>query len=281
MHLPTPVKSAFRRTPLYPVYSRWAPRARAFRDRSKGRLRDWARALRGQPPLPPPRLIELVTGSTDGEWFERSGRMGAESIAAILEKNGLAMDGMRAVLDFGCGVGRVLRYWSGVKGPRFHGSDCNPDLIQWCRQNLRFARFNLNPLHGALPYDSDTFDFIYTLSVFTHLTPEQQDFWMAELGRILRPGGHLLVTTHGEHYVEELPPAEQAAFRSGERVVFAGESAGTNVCATFHPPGYVRDHLAAAYAVIDFIPEGAKGNPWQDYWLLRKPPTGSAGDGPA
>jgi hypothetical protein len=43
------------------------------------------------------------------------------------------------------------------------------------------------------------------------------------------------------------------------------------VCATYHPPAFVRDHLAAGYRVVDFVPEGAKGNPWQDYWLLRKP----------
>lgn len=278
MHLPTPIKSALRRTPLFPVYARWAPRARAFCDRSQRRLHDWSRARRGEPPLPPPELIHLVAGSTDADWFHEGGRLGADSIVGILEKNGLALGGMSAVLDFGCGVGRVLRYWRDVKGPCFHGSDYNPVLVDWCRQNLLFATFNVNLLHGALSYATGTFDFIYALSVFTHLTPEQQDFWMGELGRTLRPGGHLLMTTHGEHYVDQLPPAEQAAFRSGQRVVFAGESAGTNVCATFHPPAYVRKHMAASYAVVDFIPEGAKGNPWQDYWLLRKPPTGSAGD---
>ncbi len=215
--------------------------------------------------------MELVAGNTDPDWFLKSGRMGADSITAILEKNGLAFQDMKAVLDFGCGVARVLRHWNDVKGPKIHGTDYNPELIQWCRENLRFARFEVNSLHGALPYPSGSFDFIYSLSVFTHLTTEQQDFWMAELRRILRPKGHLLISTHGEHYLKHLSPENQALFRSGGRVVVAGEHAGTNVCATYHPPSYVREHLASGYELVDFIAEGAKGNPWQDYWLLRKP----------
>jgi SAM-dependent methyltransferase len=274
MHLPTPIQVAFRRTPLYPVYSRWAPRARDLRDRYRRRLTDWGRTLRGQPPLPPPlpppALVDLVAGNTDPEWFLRSGRMGADSIVSILEKNGLAFDRMSAVLDFGCGVGRVLRHWNGVKGPRLYGSDYNAELVRWCRHHLRFCRLNVNPLQGALPYAPGTFDFIYSLSVLTHLTLAHEEFWMAELGRVLRPGGHLLVSTHGEWYLDRLSADDQATFRAGRRVTLAGESAGTNSCHTYHPEAYVRERLASGYEVVDFVPEGALGNPQQDYWLLRK-----------
>jgi SAM-dependent methyltransferase len=178
---------------------------------------------------------------------------------------------MGTVLDFGCGVGRVLRHWSGVTGPVLHGTDYNPELIDWCRRNLRFARFNVNALTGRLSYAAGTFDLIYALSVFTHLTPEQQDSWMTELRRILKPGGHLLISTHGEHYVPNLPLEGQDAFRKGQRVTIAGEHAGTNTCAAYHPPASVREQLAAGFEIVDFIAEGAKGNPRQDYWLLRNP----------
>jgi hypothetical protein len=43
-------------------------------------------------------------------------------------------------------------------------------------------------------------DCIYAISVFTHLSAELQDLWMKELRRIVRPGGHLLITTHGESF---------------------------------------------------------------------------------
>jgi SAM-dependent methyltransferase len=275
MHVPVPIKEALRRTPLYPAYRWLAPRARSARDRSRRALADWRRTLRGEPPpapaLPPTSLIFLVAGGEDPEWFLRSGKMGADSIRAILEKNGIDLGGMRAILDFGCGVGRVMRHWSDLRGPRVYGCDYNPRLVDWCRQNLTFAEVRVNALQGGLPYASGMFDLVYALSVFTHLTPAQEDFWMEELGRILRPGGHLLITTHGEHYLGSLPPEYQAEFRAGRRLITAGEQAGTNMCATYHPPEYVRAHTAARYEVVDFEPEGAKGNPWQDYWLLRKP----------
>ena len=120
MPVPMPIKRVLRRTPLYPVYLRFAPSAREARDRSRRRVVNWARALHGQAPLPllpPASLFYLVTGNTDLDWFVSSGRMGAESISAILEKNGLSFARMGAILDFGCGVGRVLRHWSDVEGP--------------------------------------------------------------------------------------------------------------------------------------------------------------------
>jgi hypothetical protein len=180
------MKRAFQRTPLFPVYAH---------------LRDWVRTLRGQPPLPPPlpppALIELVAGSPDGDWFLKSGRMGAESITAILEKNGLALQRMSAFLDFGCGVGRVLRHWSDVEGPRMHGSDYNPALIAWCRANLRFANFNVNPLHGALPGTLRAED----------ITPETIE---AHLDTAGLPDPDLILRTSGEHRVSGFLPWQSA-----------------------------------------------------------------------
>ncbi len=47
--------------------------------------------------------------------------------------------------------------------------------------------------------------------------------------------------------------------------------AGTNLCAAFHPETYVTEVLAPDWRLIDFVPEGARGNPRQDYYLLQKP----------
>jgi hypothetical protein len=53
-------------------------------------------------------------------------------------------------------------------------------------------------------------------------------------------------------------------------VVRGGDLAGTNHCAAFHPAGFVRGELAAGFEVLEHAPEGAKGNPPQDAWVLRK-----------
>ncbi|MCA1686502.1 MAG: class I SAM-dependent methyltransferase [Planctomycetia bacterium] len=222
-------------------------------------------------PIPPGRLIFLVANTEDVTWFLDSGTQAAQSLSRILARNGLAIETFGSVLDFGCGVGRVLRHWSAVSGPVFHGADYNPSLVAWCRRNLPFARFQVNGLGRGLGSDDATFDFVYALSVFTHLSEPLQRFWMGELSRVLRPGGYLFLTTHGEHYLGQLTTEDRDAFRAGRVVVHKAGREGSNDCAAFHPEPYVRSTLARGFEVVDFAPEGALGNPRQDVYLLRKP----------
>jgi hypothetical protein len=93
---------------------------------------------------------------------------------------------------------------------------------------------------------------------------------MRELERLLRPKGLLLLTTHGERYRERLSQDERAVFDGGRLVVRWPEGAGTNLCSAFHPPSYVEERLAARLDVVEFVPEGATGNPHQDLYLLSK-----------
>jgi SAM-dependent methyltransferase len=222
-------------------------------------------------PLPPANLRFLVAGTRDTDWFIEGGKLGADSIAQVLSKNGVCLDKLPAILDFGCGAGRVMRHWRHLPVTAVYGSDYNHKLIKWCRKNLTFASFATNKLEPPLPYEDEKFDLIYALSVFTHLTQPLQMAWMAELKRNLKPGGHLLLTTHGEYYMSHLMEDQQKQFQAGQVVVLLDRSAGKNACAAFHPPVYVRETLASSLDIIDFLPEGASGNPRQDLWLLRKP----------
>lgn len=221
-------------------------------------------------PLPPPRLMHLVAASEDVSWFLEAGSRGASSIRSILGKNGVALESLGAILDFGCGAGRVLRHWNTLQGPRLHGTDYNPDLIAWCARNLPFAQFRVNGLEAGLTYEDASFDLIYALSVFTHLTEPLQNAWIQELSRILRPGGYLFLTTHGKHYRPGLSEADRRRFDEGQVVVVGSKREGSNDCAAFHPEPYVRHTLGRGLEVVDFVPEGALGNPRQDVSLLRK-----------
>jgi SAM-dependent methyltransferase len=221
--------------------------------------------------IPPPHLIFLVSGLHDVEWFLGSGRLGAQSLRDILLKNGIDIAGFASILDFGCGVGRVLRHLPAFTRARLFGCDYNRKLIAWCRANLSFAEFSSSKSEGKLQYGDRSFDFIYALSVFTHFTEAQHRFWIDELRRILRPGGYLFLTTHGEHYEEQIPDNLRKRFRLGELVVVKPNRAGRNICAAFHPEKYVREELARGWEFVDFVERGAAGNPLQDVYLLRKP----------
>ena len=227
--------------------------------------------LSGQPPLPPGNLIFLVTGSESPEWFLNSGRSASEAIREILAKHDLKIAQFSAVLDFGCGVGRIMRHWSFDRGPAWHGTDYNPQLIEWCREHLKFSQFNVNTLSGKLPYADNTFEFIYAYSVFTHLNEELQFFWINELSRILKPGGYIYFTTHGHYYLKGLTPEEREQFERGQPVVREQHESGSNFCAVFHPPSYVHETIAKNFTVVDFIPGSDKGTSAHDVHLIKKP----------
>jgi SAM-dependent methyltransferase len=213
--------------------------------------------------LPPRRLMVRVAGTADAEWFVRSGRAGYDAIAAHVP-----LDELESVLDFGCGCGRVTRYWSGFAGS-VTGSDLDGPAVAWCRRNLAFARFERNALEPPLAFEDASFDLVYALSVFTHLTAELQLAWRDELRRVLRPGGFLLVTTHGRSYLPKLDDGERAQFERGELVVRWGDIPGTNLCSAYHPEAYLRDTFAQGFALLELEAEGALGNPTQDLVLLR------------
>jgi SAM-dependent methyltransferase len=216
------------------------------------------------PPLPPRRLMVRVAGTGDADWFLRGGRAGYDAIAAHVP---LAQ--IQSVLDFGCGCGRVTRWWSDFHG-QVAGSDVSPPAVAWCRENLPFARFEENALAPPLVFEDESFDLVYALSVFTHLTGDLQLAWRDELRRVLRPGGLLLVTTHGRAYVPRLGDEERERFERGELVVRWGDVAGTNLCSAYHPEAYLRETFARGFAFLELAAEGARGNPTQDLVLLRK-----------
>ena len=246
--------------------------------RSATRLRDRVGGLdiraserRRGVPVPPGRLIFTVANTENLDWFLASGTAAATGLVDLLRRNGVELAKLGAVLDFGCGVGRVLRHWADILGPEFHGIDYNPSLVAWCRSHLSFAEFGVNTIDGALDYPDAKFDLAYAFSVFTHLDERLQAFWMSELRRVLKPGGHLVITTHGDYYLDQLEGEERPEYLAGRGVVRKPRPSGSNHCASFHPESAVRDTLASQFDVVEFVPEGAIGNPRQDITLLRKP----------
>ncbi len=221
-------------------------------------------------PVPPPRLLFLVTNECDPDWYFESGAAASSSLLELLRRHDSAVAAGAPILDFGCGCGRVIRRWHDL-GVELHGTDVNPRLVEWCSKSLPFARFAVNGLEPPLGYADEAFGLIYAFSVFTHMPVELEAAWMTELRRILRPGGLLIVSTHGESYLDRLDEPERAAFLAGHTVVRRGAVAGSNWCTTFHPEQAIRQRLARGFEVVDFVREGAKGNPVQDITLLRKP----------
>ena len=156
-----------------------------------------------------------MNGSLGANRFLEVGERASQAIQAALLNPGKGIEPRQSVLDFGCGCGRTL-LWLIRQFPdtRFHGTDVDAEAIEWCRRNLGSAEFRVNSPLPPLSYDDEQFDLIYALSVFTHLSDAHQRSWLPELRRILRRGGTLLLTVHGEEVWKHLSAEQQKRVRS-------------------------------------------------------------------
>ncbi|MEM9273580.1 MAG: class I SAM-dependent methyltransferase [Cyanobacteria bacterium P01_F01_bin.143] len=106
----------------------------------------------------------------------------------------------KKVLDWGCGCGRVSRYF--LNNPdaelELYGTDIDSVNIDWCRQNFSTGNFSVAPLYPPLQFEDNQFDLCFGISVFTHLTEYTQHQWLQEIRRIMKPGGIVFMTYHGE-----------------------------------------------------------------------------------
>jgi SAM-dependent methyltransferase len=217
----------------------------------------------------------------DAAYFLRSGQRHAELVQALLEGDDSSIDDVDALLDFGCGCGRVARHWSRLAPQtRVFGCDIDPRMIKWCTANLRFVDATVNDSSPPLPYESSKFDLVYVFSVFTHLSEDLQHAWMREYFRVLKPDGYLLFSTLGEHYLslKRLTESERQSFLDGHLVVLYEASSGTSLCSAYHPPQYVREILARDFRFISLLPAADDGR--HDVYLFRKPTASPADNRP-
>jgi SAM-dependent methyltransferase len=222
-------------------------------------------------PLPPAWLRSQVGPlHADAGFFLRSGKHNADLIRDVLHEYGSSIEEIGALLDWGCGCGRVLRHWCELPRTRVVGCDINPKMVKWCNQHLPFAEASVNDLSPPLPYGDATFDLVYAFSVMTHLSEDLQHAWLRECRRVLKPGGYLLFSTLGEYFVsrDRLTPAERRSFDNGDLVVLYERSAGSSLCSAYHPPDYVRREFARDFDVVTFRPAADDGR--HDIHLLRK-----------
>jgi len=221
-------------------------------------------------PVPPARLRLLVDGRTgDANAFLRLGAQMCDSIQAAAAGAGAPVGRMRAILDFGCGCGRVARHWP-LDGPEVYGCDYNPDLVAWCTANLPNLWATRNQLAPPTPYVTGSFDLVYALSVFSHLDEVLQRGWLAEFRRLLRPGGLLVLSVLGERMRHRLSVEEQQRFDCGEMVVQRPRMAGRNLCTVYHPRSYVEEELLASFSEVRRFDLGSPSQVvLQDAYLAR------------
>jgi len=122
-------------------------------------------------------------------WFNRFiGRFQMRAVKRVLDV--IPLEGVRA-LDVGCGMGRWTRLLH-ARGASVIGIDPTEEMIEAARRlspDLDYRRMSAT----AIGLPDAGFDLVTAVTVVQHLRPEEQRAAVAEIARVLRPGGHALL----------------------------------------------------------------------------------------
>lgn len=162
---------------------------------------DDKRLCESELPIPPKKL--WMCFEETAEEYLSSGREHVDKMMAITKASGFSFRQGNRILDFGCAAGRMTRWLKDFsKECEIWGVDIQADHIAWCQRHLsppfRFATTTTLP---HLPFEDHYFDFIYSGSVFTHIS-DLADAWLLELKRVLSPGGKLYITIHDKRSID-------------------------------------------------------------------------------
>ncbi|MBI4423299.1 MAG: class I SAM-dependent methyltransferase [Elusimicrobia bacterium] len=149
--------------------------------------------MSAEAPVPAGRYTDdYYAGRCGGaEFFERYGaEVLKPQLAYSLSRAGLAA-GMR-VLDVGCGRGELLLHVRRA-GARGIGTDYAPAALRLARKVSGCPVLCCDA--KALPFAGAAFDRIFLLGVVDHLHDWELERCFAELSRVLKPGGKVVIHT--------------------------------------------------------------------------------------
>lgn len=237
---------------------RYGPRNVAFRSANPGF------------PVPPYRLLH-ETYRLDLEAYAKDGRATALELWERCLPH--LTEAPTDILDWGCGVARITRHLPSLPGIRsVTGADVNEAMIRWDQANIPGVDFRHIAQEPPTPFPDDRFGTVLAVSVMTHIPREAQGDWLEEVGRILAPGGILVLTTQGRAFEDKLTSGERRRLSEEGILTRDFRIPGHRMMSTFHGPVYLRSMVEPGFELLDFRdgildPSAAGGH---DLWLLRK-----------
>lgn len=233
-------------------------------------------------PLPATKDREGYYGDDHFSYWA-SGLADARTLIDLSKEYG---SGIGKYLDLGCASGRVLRHVANeLPNSTAIGCDINRFHVEWCNAHLpaNSMAFQNNSI-PSLPIESNSLDVVSAFSVFTHIEALETG-WLAEIRRVLKPGGLAWLTVHTEHTLSAMtdwwplwdpimghPDAAQMLDENrnfeGDRLVFRwhkNKSYSSNVF-------YKSDYLTSRWSrILDFVELRREFPQFQDVMIMRKP----------
>lgn len=179
------------------------------------------------------------------------------------------------ILEFASGYGRVTRHLQNLlPGASLYASDIHPQACEFVTANIHVPTF----LSSAQPEDLDIgggYDFIFVISLFSHLPDHSFDRWIKALVNILSPGGHLLFTTHGDISKRNYKGVDLSRYESGNGWIYIRQSDQPDIAdddygTMLAEPNYITRSIATCENALLRSFTSAAWFGHQDEWVVER-----------
>ncbi len=138
--------------------------------------------------LPPSANRIRVSSNEDVGAYLLEGFTGFVALARVFRRyTGQSLLRAGSVVDWGVGCARFARYFEPHVGPDLSvvGVDVDPVNVGWCKDNASWMKAEVCGPRPPLPLETASANVVIGLSVFTHLRPDLENVWLAEIRRVL------------------------------------------------------------------------------------------------
>lgn len=128
-----------------------------------------------------------------------------QKIEACLNVHGYSIEDFVSILDFGCGYGRLTKYFPDVAiNAEIYGCDVDRDAISFAKKNYPRINFSTNQVDPPVHFEDEQFDLIILFSVFTNISEHVHKSWLKELALKLKNNGMLIATSHSQLCIKRI-----------------------------------------------------------------------------
>jgi SAM-dependent methyltransferase len=217
-------------------------------------------------PIPPRELATRIGGAFED--YRSIGWMHRAYLESMLPSDWSFAN--KTVLDFGCGTGRTLSAFAAEsRVSRFVGCDIHEPSVAWATETLSPPfEFFVCREEPPLAQPEARFDLVYAFSVFTHIT-DQWSEWVAELHRVMRPGGTAVISVLGPAMALQIL-GRGWDDRIGMAVVDLHKDWSIGGPSVLLSEWWIREHWGRAFEITGFQPCDPAAGSGHDLVLMRR-----------
>ncbi len=196
---------------------------------------------------------------------------GREDLAPAIELASMTTGNDRAVLDIGCGVGRMSQALSHHFG-KVVGVDVAETLLQLARERNTNPRVTFEQGDGwtILPGLRETFDAAFSYEVLYIIEPRTVANYFQDVVRLLRPGGEFVFQMN----LQPLKWRTRLSYQVRNFLYACGVKhwRGWPTAPGFQRHAYSREWLTQALQAAGFVVEAIVGDSLTQTWIRARKP---------